>query len=96
MDYPNKTRLKLLGRVRVLEPSEKDTLQKLATDDRHQARTERGMVITIEAFDWNCPQHIPQRLTVEEFEPVIAPLREEAERLAQENRELRAQLAGEK
>ena len=63
MDYPNKTRLKLLGRVHTLAPSDQDTLQKLIPGDRYQARTERGFLISVEAFDWNCPQYITPRFT---------------------------------
>jgi hypothetical protein len=36
---------------------------------------ERVMVIRVEAFDWNCPQHITPRFSEEELEPVIGPLR---------------------
>ena len=74
MDYPNKTRLKLLGRVRTLDPSEHGNLQKLSLDDRHQARTERGFLISIEAFDWNCPQYITPRFTRSEVDQQILSL----------------------
>ena len=74
MDYPNKTRLKLLGRVRTLDPSEQGLLQKLSLDDRHQARTERSLLISIEAFDWNCPQYITPRFTQAEMDPYISSL----------------------
>jgi hypothetical protein len=94
MDYPNRARLKVWGRAKLVDIEDDPMLVESLQMEGYRGRPERAVVITIEAFDWNCPQHIPQRLTVEEFEPVIAPLREEAERLAQENRELRAQLAG--
>lgn len=74
MDYPNKTRLKLLGRVRTLDASEQGTLQKLSLDDRHQARTERVFLISIEAFDWNCPQYISPRFTQAEVDQHILSL----------------------
>lgn len=74
MDYPNRTRLKLLGRARAIEPGESDLLQRLATPG-YKARVERGLVITVEAFDWNCPQHITPRFTVGEIEGFVAPLR---------------------
>ncbi len=41
----------------------------------YRARIERGFVITVEAFDWNCPQHITERYTLEELGAVTAPLR---------------------
>jgi len=94
MDYPSRARLKVWGRAKMIDIADDPMLVASLQVEGYRGTPERAVVITIEAYDWNCPQHIPQRLTVEEFEPVIAPLREEAERLAQENRELRAQLAG--
>ncbi len=74
MDYPNRTRLKLLGRARLVAPHEPAMLKKLAPAD-YKARIERALLITIEAFDWNCPQHITPRFTAQEVEDAIAPLR---------------------
>jgi predicted pyridoxine 5'-phosphate oxidase superfamily flavin-nucleotide-binding protein len=91
MDYPNKKRLKLLGRVRLVEPGETEVLDKLDLAD-YRARVERGFVVSIEAFDWNCPQHITPRLTLEELEPQLAPFRDELARLKAENERLKATL----
>jgi uncharacterized protein len=74
MDYPNRTRLKLLGRVKLIEPSETETLAKL-TVPGYRARIERGFLIAVEAFDWNCPQHITPRFTLAQVEASTAPLR---------------------
>jgi predicted pyridoxine 5'-phosphate oxidase superfamily flavin-nucleotide-binding protein len=51
----------------------------------YRARVERGIVIQIEALDWNCPQHIMPRYTKTEVDNLIAPL-------LQEIQELKAQL----
>jgi predicted pyridoxine 5'-phosphate oxidase superfamily flavin-nucleotide-binding protein len=67
MDYPNKTRLKLLGRVRVIEAADIEMMDKLAVDSAYRGRVERGLLISIEAFDWNCPQHITPRFTAGEI-----------------------------
>ena len=75
MDYPNQTRLKLLGHVRLLEPSESQLLERLQVPD-YGARIERGMVITIDGYDWNCPQHITPRFTEAQVLSMIAPLRD--------------------
>ncbi len=40
----------------------------------YRARIERGFVIAVEGFDWNCPQHITARYTLEEVRAVTAPL----------------------
>ncbi len=75
MDYPNRTRLKLLGRVKLIDSSDSATLAKLGVPG-YRARIERGFLISVEAFDWNCPQHITPRFTLEQVEAATAPLRE--------------------
>lgn len=80
MDYPNRRRLKMLGRVTVVSPEDQDTLAQLA-DHNYPAQIERGFVIDVEAFDWNCPQHITQRYTAENVEALFKPLKEENQRL---------------
>ncbi len=73
MDYPNRTRLKLLGRARAVDPADRATLDRLAVPD-YRATVERGIVITVEGFDWNCPQHITERYTLDEVRALSAPL----------------------
>ena len=75
MDYPNRARLKLLGRVSLIGPEQPELLGRLAIPD-YRARVERGFLIRVEAFDWNCPQHITQRFTLAEVEAATAPLRQ--------------------
>jgi len=60
MDYENQARLKIWGRARFTED-----FQGLAVAE-YPAKVERGVLITVEAFDWNCSQHIPRRFTLEE------------------------------
>lgn len=73
MDYPNKTRFKLLGHARIIGLDDQAQLSRLEMSD-YRARIERGFVITVEGFDWNCPQHIAERYTIEELRAVTAPL----------------------
>lgn len=73
MDYPNRTRLKLFGRARSIGLDDQAVLSRLEMPD-YRARIERGFVITVEGFDWNCPQHITERYTTEEMRAVLAPL----------------------
>jgi uncharacterized protein len=75
MDYPNRTRLKLLGHVKLVDPSDSVTLTKLAVPG-YRARIDRGFLISVEAFDWNCAQHITPRFSLEQVEASTAPLRE--------------------
>lgn len=74
MDYANRSRLKILGRVRLVGPEDKETLQRLSVPG-YRAVVERGFLVTVEAFDWNCPQHITPRYTAAEVETLTAPLR---------------------
>lgn len=74
MDYPNRTRLKLLGRAKAVEPGDTATLTKLDVAG-YRARIERGYLIAVEAFDWNCPQHIMPRFSLAQVEAAPAPLR---------------------
>lgn len=73
IDYARKTRLKLFGRARIVGLDEQATLARLEIPDYH-ARVERGFLIRVEAFDWNCPQHITQRFTTEEVRSITEPL----------------------
>ena len=71
MDYPNKARLKLLGRVKTSKDPE--ILESLALEG-YSAKIERAFLIDVAAFDWNCPQHITPRFTAEDVESAVAPL----------------------
>jgi len=67
MDYPNQRRLKIWGRARLVDAANDPELIGRLHDSSYKAKPERAVVIAIEAFDWNCPQHIPQRFTLEEM-----------------------------
>jgi predicted pyridoxine 5'-phosphate oxidase superfamily flavin-nucleotide-binding protein len=73
MDYPHQRRLKILGHVQVYEGDSeaKKWIDRLKTDERN-SRPERAYVIRVAAFDWNCPQHITQRFTIEELQMLKA------------------------
>jgi hypothetical protein len=51
------------------------------------------MLVHLQNFDWNCPQHITPRFTQAELEPALAPVRKKLINLQQENEILKAQLA---
>ncbi len=72
MDYPNQRRLKIWGRATLIDRGENPELTKQLHNENYSARPERAVFISIEAFDWNCPQHIPQRYTLEEFQQFLA------------------------
>lgn len=67
MDYPSRRRLKLFGRARVVTREDDVAyVEGLRHPDEIDAVVERGIVVTVEAFDWNCPQHITPRYTAQE------------------------------
>jgi predicted pyridoxine 5'-phosphate oxidase superfamily flavin-nucleotide-binding protein len=74
MDYPNQTRLKILGRARLIGPDAPE-LRQLAHPD-YKARIERGVLIAVEAFDWNCSQHITPRFTADDVQTAVEALRQ--------------------
>jgi predicted pyridoxine 5'-phosphate oxidase superfamily flavin-nucleotide-binding protein len=91
MDYANRRRLKLLGRLRFLDyPIADPALRAAVALPHYRARTERIAVVDIEAYDWNCPQHITPRFTAEEVEAAAQSLRARIAQLETEIAELRA------
>ncbi|NKB33169.1 MAG: pyridoxamine 5'-phosphate oxidase [Pseudomonadales bacterium] len=76
MDYPNRRRLKIWGTVEIVEYQDDPTLVEALAIPTYRARVERGILINIEAFDWNCPQHITPRYTDEEFKKIKEPILE--------------------
>lgn len=73
MDYANKTRLKMFGHARIVGSDDAATLARLEMPN-YRARVERGIIIKVEAFDWNCPQHITERMTIDEVRTLTSPL----------------------
>ena len=91
VDYANRRRLKLLGRLRFQEAESADPALAAAVElADYRARIERVATIDIEAFDWNCPQHITPRFTVDEIEATTRPLHERIAQLETEIAALRA------
>jgi uncharacterized protein len=89
MDYPNQRRLKILANVEVKDALEvPEVIEKLTMPD-YKARIERAMILHVEAFDWNCPQHITPRFTMEEVRKMTEPLNEHIEKLETEITELK-------
>ena len=94
VDYPSQSRLKILGRAELIEPDTNAArfaeLIDRVRDPEYKAQVEAIMVIHVEAFDWNCQQHIVPRYTTEQVQQVIAPLEARIEELEAENAALKA------
>lgn len=93
MDYPNQRRLKIYGRMRWAELSDVEAGSLLDAD--YGAKVERVLLIEVEAFDWNCPQHITPRFTAAELAPALRAMRARIAELEVEVAELRAGAAPE-
>ena len=89
VDYPRQARLKILGRAEVFEgQAAREWIERLR-DPGYKAVIERVYVIQVEAFDWNCPQHITPRFTAEQIQEALAPFERRMEELERENEQLR-------
>jgi predicted pyridoxine 5'-phosphate oxidase superfamily flavin-nucleotide-binding protein len=92
MDYAQRKRIKIWGRARVVE-DDPSLLERLA-DLAYPGRPERAIVFTIEAWDTNCPQHIPQRFDAADVSRAMERLEARIAELEHENRALRERPAG--
>ncbi len=72
MDYANQRRLKVWGRAHIIHESDNAALIATLENPHYRARIERAITIDIEAYEWNCPQHITRRYSVEEVSGFIA------------------------
>jgi len=68
MDYPRKARLKLYAEIRIVEITDDPQLFKLLDPDKYKHKAERMMIFDVKAYDWNCPQHITPRYTMQDIE----------------------------
>ncbi len=71
VDYVHRVRLKLLGTLAVRPLADDAALASRLVAPGVRARPQRAMVVTVEGFDWNCPQHIPLRLDAEDVQRAL-------------------------
>ena len=69
MDYPNRSRVKIWGRAKVVEDD--PALMERLVDPGYAAPPEQAIVFTIETWDVNCPQHITPRFTADEYDALV-------------------------
>ncbi|MBJ7337293.1 pyridoxamine 5'-phosphate oxidase family protein [Mycolicibacterium sp.] len=93
VDYARRRRLKVFGHARIVGVDEDPALVASVGDPAYDAVAERAVIVTVDAFDWNCPQHITPRFTAGELEPFVGDLRQRLSALEGENAALRAQLS---
>jgi len=90
MDYPTQSRLKILGRAKIYEgDAEAEELIESLRSLQEKTPAERAILIHVEAFDWNCQQHITPRYSEAELAKVLEPMRQRLETLEAENKRLK-------
>ncbi|QIB34315.1 pyridoxamine 5'-phosphate oxidase family protein [Ancylobacter pratisalsi] len=92
VDYPHRARLKIYAHVDILSLDADPALTERITPKGYRAKLERIFRLRLDAFDWNCPQHITPRFTEPEIAEAVRPLRERVSQLEAENAALRARL----
>jgi len=91
MDYAGRRRLKLWGRARLVDAAADPLLIEALADPVDPATVERAVVISIEAFDWNCPRHITPRFSEAELAVALATMPEGIAGLRAETARFRAE-----
>lgn len=89
IDYEQRLRVKIWGEARMLEATE-EWLSRLMPEG-YDAKPEQILLFNVQAWDANCPRHIPQRFDAED---VVAALGAKDERIAQLEAELARLRAG--
>lgn len=87
MDYAHRRRVKIWGRARVV--ADDDALVERLMPEAYEARPEQAILFEVEAWDINCPQHIPQKIDASDVEQVLLQLQARIARLEEENAVLR-------
>jgi predicted pyridoxine 5'-phosphate oxidase superfamily flavin-nucleotide-binding protein len=90
IDYVHQARLKIIGRMEILEATADPTKIANLMPVNYRATAERAMILHIDAFDWNCPKHITQRFTQDEIASALVPLRDQLATLEARNQKLEA------
>ena len=71
IDYAHSVRLKVLGRLSIVAFDPRDPAHVALLEPGYAARPQRVFTIAVEAFDWNCPQHLPVRLEAEHVQAAL-------------------------
>jgi len=76
MDYPQRTRLKILGHARIEDARQHPEIVAKFSPPEVRRIVERVFLIEVVSFDWNCPKYITPRYTAAEVEEAVKPLRQ--------------------
>lgn len=93
LSYPQRARLKIYANAKIVDLKENGELYNLLKPTDYKFKPERMMIFEIQAYDWNCPQHITPRYTAEEIEEALLPQREYIKNLENKIKELESKLS---
>lgn len=94
VDYPNRARLKIYAEAELVSLEEQPKLREMLELENYRYEAERIFVFKVKAFDWNCPQHITPRYTVEEIAKMAEDKNNYIESLKEEIKTLKEKLEG--
>ncbi len=92
VNYPARARLKLFAKAKIIDLKDDPGLYAQLDLKSYKFIPERMMVFDIEAYDWNCPQHITPRYTAAEINEAFAPQQEHIAKLEAEIKTLKEKL----
>jgi predicted pyridoxine 5'-phosphate oxidase superfamily flavin-nucleotide-binding protein len=87
MDYAHRRRVKIWGRAQVV--ADDDSLVERLMPEANEARPEQVILFEVEAWDINCPKHIPQKIDAGDVERVLLQLQARIAQVEEENAALR-------
>lgn len=92
MSYPLRARLKIYAEAEIVELQEDSSLYDFLRPKDYQFKPEKMMIFKIKAYDWNCPQHINPKYTLEEVRELLEPQRQYINKLEEEIKALQARM----
>ncbi len=92
VDYPARARLKIYATAEIISLQDAPDLYSQLNLSEYKFKPERMMVFNVEAYDWNCPQHITPRYTIAEIENAFAPQQQRIAALEAEIKKLKQQI----
>ena len=92
VSYPQRARLKIYAKAKIVELKDNEALYDSLKPEDYKFRPERMLVFEIQAYDWNCPQHITPRYSTEEIEEALLPQKKYINDLENKVKELELKL----
>lgn len=89
MDYAHRRRLKIFAHAEVKSLKDNPELAEKVATAGYRGRAERVFVLHLDAFDWNCPQHIMQKFDAVDVSAALGELQRRIAELEAENKKLR-------